>query len=145
VPAGSRVLLGSAYAVLSYLTDTNGNSLYSDLPGPVQQDINNIYIHVFQRNDNTSKVCTMQTCSNNLANDVTTVTTGLDAGPPANGNLGIIPDNDYAGFTERGYLLPPAAGVTQTPANFTGAAAQYLQSPYIVCDTASTGCGTMPQ
>ena len=142
----NRVLLGSAYTVLAYLTDASGHTLYSLLPASVQQDINNIYIHVFQRNDGPSpKVCSMQTCANNLNNDVTPIVTGPSASPPDANNPGVIPDPDNVLFTERGYVLPPAVGTPQTTANFTGAAVQYLQSPYIVCDVSGTGCGGMPQ
>ena len=146
VPPANRALLGSAYTVLNYLKDASGNTLYSDLPNSVQKDINNIYIHVFQRSDSASPaICTMQTCSNSLTNDVTTVTDGPAAPPAPGSSVGKLPDSDYALFTERGYVLPPASGVSQTSANFTGAAAQYLQSPYIVCDMSGTGCGSTSQ
>lgn len=141
VPPKQRIMLGSAYTVLNFLTlGANGPTLYSQLPASVQQDIDNIYIHVFQRNDaaDSGPDCVMQTCSNVIKNDVTTIQkppSGPLSYPPS------IPDADVVLFTERDYVLAPVAGVSQAPSNFTGAAVQYVQSPYIVCDTVGTGCG----
>ena len=148
VPPRNRVMLGSAYAVLSYLRDNpinTGPTLFSQLPISVQQDINNIYIHVFQRNDDTdSPTCAMQTCSNALDNDVTTIVSPQPGDPPAS-TPPSIPDADTVRLTERGYLLAPTPGASYAKQNFTGAAVQYLQSLYIVCDTTTTSCGSSNQ
>jgi hypothetical protein len=60
------------------------------------------------------------------------------------GNLPIIPDLDPVLLTERGYLLPVPPGATTGTGvavqYLTGAAVQYLESPYVVCDTHLTGC-----
>jgi hypothetical protein len=148
VPQGQRIMLGSASSVLHYLTvnpDGSGPTLFSQLPAAVQEDLDNIYIHVFQRNDNAGTVtCSMETCSNALINDVTTI---LDATVPAAQNPALtppgpayIPIADAVRLTERGYLLAPTADASIGAENFTGAAVQYLQGPFIICDTAAIGC-----
>ena len=152
VPPTQRVMLGSAYTVLTYLTqntDGTGPTLYSLLPTSVQQDINNIYIHVFQRNDAaaTGTSCTMQTCSNAIAEDVTTIINGTaPAAPqPATPPLpATIPESDSIRLTERAYLLAPTPNAPTLSENLTGAAVQYLQSPYIVCDITNTSCPASP-
>ncbi len=148
VPPNQRVMLGSAYTVLNYLTQNpngTGPTLYSLLPTSVQQDIDNIYIHVFQRNDGAANGtnCSMQTCSNALAEDLTTIITGnapFAPQPTIPPLPSTIPDSDSVRLTERAYLLAPTPNAPTLSENLTGAAVQYLQSPYIVCDITNTGC-----
>jgi hypothetical protein len=158
VPPSNRVMLGSAVTVLSNLHSLfNGNpnaTLLSQLPMSVQNDLNNIYIHIFERNDamgqNPNTPCTNEICANVLANDVTYLVDGMAPSPPIPGSppplVATIPDNDLVQFTERGYVAPPLPGMSAQPYNFTGAAVQFLQSPYVVCDTAiATRCGRISQ
>jgi hypothetical protein len=145
VPPAQRIMLGSAYLVLQYLhTGSPPVSLFNQLPASVQGDIDNIYIHAFQRTDSYGTTCSMQTCSNSLANDVTTIANPAVGAPPApaQGSIpALIPDADPVLLTERGYLLAPTIGTMPGAANYTGGAVQFLQSPYIICDTVATGCG----
>jgi hypothetical protein len=123
VPPSQRIMLGSAFTVLTNLYyGSSTTTLLSLLPASVRRDIDNIYIHVFQRNDKWSRP------DRPIA--------GL--GAP---RVGDHPDLDPVLFTERGYLLAPTSGAPEGSSNFTGAAVQFLQSPYIVCDTVATNCG----
>jgi hypothetical protein len=137
--ASSPVLTGSAKSVLMAFTNPDGSTLYSSEPAAVHSELNNLYIHIFYRQDNSSPDCTEEVvCAANLSY-TTLIQTGAS---PAPGSPPVIPDSDPVLLTERGYLLPPPeSGTNPTPKSLlTGAAAASLESPYIVCDTAESEC-----
>jgi hypothetical protein len=120
-------------------TNPDGSTLYSSEPAAVHSELNNLYIHIFYRQDNSSPDCTEEVvCAANLSY-TTLIQTGAS---PAPGSPPVIPDSDPVLLTERGYLLPPPeSGTNPTPKSLlTGAAAASLESPYIVCDTAESEC-----
>jgi hypothetical protein len=137
-------LLGSAYTVLNNLYDQN-TTLWSHLQKTTQEDINDLYIHVFYREDsfyqNNAPACDSDVCSNNLTND-RTIIGAPQAGQPPSANPTLIPDADVVKFTERQYLLAPPPNTNPSvniPQQYlTGAAVQFLQGPLIVCDLSIT-------
>lgn len=133
------ILSGSAYTVLNNLYLPGQTTPIYDLISPsAQADINNLYIHAFWRNPPTGSqyICTSFVCAKN--NKFTTFIgdNGGTAGPND------IPTGDKVKVTERGYLLPSStSGISQPSTSLlTGAAAPYLQSPYVICDTTQPSC-----
>jgi hypothetical protein len=154
IPEPNDFLLGSAYTVLNTL-NINGVKLINLINQNDLPDLNDLYIHIFYRNDSyggpNQTVCgSNDVCQNALVNDATVVVNpqGTVPIPQTPINPPEIPDLDGTLYTERGYRLPPPAGTTLgsgIPTQYlTGASVQYLSSPWIVCDTIDPNCGAAP-
>jgi hypothetical protein len=125
-------LSGSSEAVLKAFL------LYDAAPASVKSDLPNIYIHVFYRYNSGDSCTFSQICgSGGTPIWATIITNGLLSQNQPGSTFYYIPPTDRVSFTERGYLLSPVSQAAPlTPANLSGANATYLESPYVLCDSA---------
>ena len=127
-------LSGSAAAVLQAFL------LYNAAPSSLKNDLPNIYIHVFYRYNSGDTCAFSQICGpGGTPTWATIITTGLLSQNVAGNPVYYIPATDAVSFTERGYVLSPVSLTAPlTPSNQTGARAGFLESPYVLCDSAQT-------
>jgi hypothetical protein len=128
-------LSGSAEAVLKAFL------LYDALSASLKNDLPNIYIHVYYRYNPPGDTCKFtQICGPTTPPTwATIITTGPLSDNVPGGLVYYIPAADRVGFVERGYVLSPLSLTAPlTSSNLTGAWAPFLESPYVLCDSAVT-------
>ena len=116
-------LAGSASLVLN---DTN---MYNAASTQLKADLPNLYVVVLTRN--VGQTCQIALCRTSAPY----VNAILNASPP----LG-IPPSDVVSLTERAYLLPGVANPRLPSTALTGANADYLLSPNVMCDQSVNSC-----
>lgn len=128
-------LSGSALAVLEAFATTNA------VPESVRNELPNIYIHVFYRFNPGQESCKfIQICGGTTTPVWATIIQNGSLTQNMPGSPNYIPLADEVSFTERGYVLSPSPpGAALTGSNLTGALAPFLDSPYVVCDSAVCG------